>query len=184
MRSKCMKNIDINLHGEEINLQMEKCLSKCERITKYFEKKPIQEKYSVYGLEKFVQEIYENFLIPVYNALSHNNMNINKKLFNNLMGHIGFYESIIDKQKQLNTGVAHAINSCTIGDSTGNFNSWHPIEPQNDRKVYPRNPSIEHSFHDFTQSRSWDMRDSLGDPSGNQATHIQEIKINEKGEQN
>ena len=59
---------------------------------------------------------------------------------------IPFYETAT----QTSSLVAHSINSCAIGDSTGNFNSWYYIEPQNDTRVYPGYPSMgANSFADI-----------------------------------
>ena len=79
----------------------------CEIITECLEGKPIP------YLQKATKTIYKNFIIPIYNALSHGSIDFDKESFNRLLGYVGLYESLLDQEK----GITHSDGKTILGNA-------------------------------------------------------------------
>ena len=62
---------------------------------------------------KLIKTIYKNFIIPIYNALSHGSKDFDKESFNRLLGYVGLYESLLDQEK----GITHSDGKTILGNA-------------------------------------------------------------------
>lgn len=114
---------------DEINTQLGRCLRAYEKMTETLEANPERVESYKELLEASNGEAYGSFIIPIYNALSHGNLEVDKISFSRLLQHISFHESLIKKQ----TGGFSDSNGKTILG-----------EPRNDT-----------TFHDFLDYGAW-----------------------------
>ena len=90
----------IPTESEDINSIAKNILSKCERISSYFNKKlENSEKCGVDGLKKFKEFIYNKVLIPYYSKIGFSDEKFDLNLYSELRNHVQFYDTLLEISK-------------------------------------------------------------------------------------